>query len=93
MPRDPSIDKQLKQNTKRSKEAHLEVELQRKLAMSLSAAGRLKKECIRVWSEMAHGMAVNNQKAPRRGTRVKTSRYGYNQEKNQDSNPNLNVFC
>ena len=32
-------------------------------------------------------MAVNQPKAPRRGTVLKASRYGYNQGKNQGNNP------
>jgi len=41
--------------------AHFEGELHEKLRKSLSFARRLKKGCIRARSEMAQGVAVNNQ--------------------------------
>jgi len=43
----------------------------RKIATGLSVAGRLKKRCIRVRLEMAHGMAVNSQRPRGEGARVK----------------------
>ena len=55
----------------------------RKIATSLSVAGRLKNGCIRVRPEMAQDMAINSHMPRVEGPRVlRASRCGYNQEKN-----------
>ena len=65
--------------------AHFEV-ASSKTATNLRVAGRLQKGCIRIRTEMTQGIGGKQPKARGEGARVKTSRYGYNQRKNQSSN-------
>ena len=58
----------------------------RKITTGLNVAGQLKKGCIRVRPEMAQGMVLDNHSSREEVARVKTSRYSYNQGKNQGIN-------
>jgi len=75
------------------KGAHREVELQERLQRDVKLIKILREGEMVHLSKARDGpsLAVNQLKAER-GQDLKASRYGYNQKKNQDSNPNLRGF-